>query len=110
MMRKLSLWLPVVLWAGLIFYFSSVPGLRITEEWYDIILRKLAHLFVFGVMALPLHRTGMSMRRAFLFTILYAISDEAHQHFVPGRHAAALDVLIDTAGAALALRLKSCYT
>ena len=30
---------------------------------------------------------------------LYAISDEVHQHFVEGRHAAALDVLIDATGA-----------
>ncbi|MBR3933539.1 MAG: VanZ family protein [Clostridia bacterium] len=31
---------------------------------------------------------------------LYSLSDEIHQHFVPGRACRALDVLIDTSGSA----------
>lgn len=38
-----------------------------------------------------------------LLTIIYAISDEWHQSFVPGRSASAGDVAIDSAGACIAL-------
>lgn len=34
-----------------------------------------------------------------IFIVLYAISDEFHQSFVPGRRARATDVGIDTVGA-----------
>ena len=51
MMRGIRLWLPVIAWAGAIFYLSSIPSLRVIEAWWDIIVRKLAHLFVFGVLA-----------------------------------------------------------
>ncbi len=107
-----SLWGPVLLWAGFIFYLSGIPYLRITEAWYDIILRKLAHMFVFGVLARLLARalsesTFWSWKRIFTWSLvlafLYACSDEYHQSFVPGRGAAAGDVLIDTLGAWLAL-------
>ena len=39
---------------------------------------------------------------AWTATVLYAISDEVHQVFVPGRSGRALDVLIDACGALLA--------
>jgi VanZ family protein len=34
-----------------------------------------------------------------VFCVLYAVSDEVHQLFVPGRGAQVTDVLIDNAGA-----------
>lgn len=109
------LWLPVVTCAGLIFYFSSIPDLKITQEWYDIILRKIAHVFIFAVLSRLIARaltgsTYWSWRKIFYaslaLTVVYAISDEYHQTFVEGRHGAAMDVLIDTTGAWLALGLK----
>jgi VanZ family protein len=113
MKRFLSLWLPVLVWAAFIFYLSGIPYLRITEAWYDIILRKMAHMFVFGVLARLLARaftssTFWSWKRVFTWSLvlafLYACSDEYHQSFVPGRGGSALDVvLFDTTGAGLAL-------
>ena len=110
--QQIGLWLPVLLWAGLIFYMSSIPYLRITEAWYDIILRKLAHVFVFGVLARLVARalTGSTLwpwKRIFVWSLilstLYACSDEYHQHFVPGRSASIVDVMIDAAGSGLGL-------
>ncbi len=107
-----SLWFPVLLWAGFIFYLSSIPYLRITEAWYDIILRKMAHVFVFGVLARLLARafTGSafwSWKKIFACSLvvsaLYACSDEYHQSFVPGRSASVVDISIDTVGAWCAL-------
>lgn len=110
-----SLWAPVLVWAALIFSFSSIPDLRITQAWYDIILRKMAHLFVFGALARLIARaltesTFWSWKKIFYaslaLTFLYAITDEVHQSYVPGRHGALLDIGIDTLGACLALGVK----
>jgi VanZ family protein len=40
---------------------------------------------------------------AILLTILYAVSDEYHQTFVPGRNGQLADVLIDSLGGLIAL-------
>ncbi len=42
---------------------------------------------------------------AFLLGVVYAASDEVHQHFVPGRHATPVDVAIDAVGVALGVAL-----
>ena len=114
MKNKIALWLPVMVWAGGIFYLSSIPGLRITEAWWDIIARKLAHMAVFGILALLIRQalkgsTAWSNRHvtlgSLMLTFLYACSDEIHQHFVSQRHGTPIDVLIDTLGAWIALRI-----
>ncbi len=42
-------------------------------------------------------------RNTFIIGVLYAVSDELHQVFVPGRHASAADVGINAAGILMAL-------
>ena len=46
-------------------------------------------------------------KRTFIFAIilciLYSISDEVHQYFVPGRSGEVLDVAIDTIGSCLGI-------
>ena len=101
--RALPLWAPVVLWAGVIFALSSIPSLGTGLGTWDLVLRKLAHAAAFGILALLLLRATRSPGSALLVTFLYAISDEVHQTFVRGRAGRPLDVLIDTAGAALAV-------
>ena len=44
---------------------------------------------------------------AIIITVLYGISDEIHQIFVPGRHFAILDILTDSAGILFASLLYS---
>jgi VanZ family protein len=101
--RALARWTPVVLWAGVIFALSSIPSLTTGLGTWDLVLRKLAHATAFGILALLLLRAVRSPEAALLLTFLYAISDEIHQTFVRGRSGRPLDVLIDTAGAAVAL-------
>lgn len=43
---------------------------------------------------------------AILFTFCYAVSDEIHQLFVPGRSGEVRDVLIDTAGACVGVMMS----
>jgi VanZ family protein len=95
------LWLPVLAWAALIFALSSVPDLGTGLGGWDLLLRKLAHAGEYAVLgALLLRATGRT-GVALALGILYAVSDEVHQAFVPGRAGSPVDVAIDAAGVAL---------
>jgi VanZ family protein len=103
--RALVLWLPVVLWAALIFTLSSIPHLGTGLGTWDLVLRKLAHATEYGILgALLLRALGPPVPAA-LAALAYAASDEVHQRFVSGRHAAPLDVAIDAAGVLLGIAL-----
>jgi VanZ family protein len=109
--RPLLAWAPAIEWAGLIFAFSAQPNLRfVPDEGLDFLVRKAGHMGVFGILALLLWRAMASTtawRRpsawALALAVLYAITDELHQGGVIGRHAAAVDVGIDTTGALIAV-------
>lgn len=107
--RRLFYWLPPLLWAGGIFYLSSLtrlprPPMYPGED-------KVIHALLFGILALWLLRAlaggsglpfGRAAAFAFALASLYGAMDELHQHFVPPRTMDALDWLADTAGAAVA--------
>jgi VanZ family protein len=101
----LRLWAPVVLWAAVIFAFSSVPDLGTGLGTWDLILRKLAHAGEFAVLGALLLRAFAAERTALALGVAYAVSDELHQHFVPGRVGSPFDVLIDAAGVAIGVAL-----
>ena len=111
--ERFSLWVPVIVWAAFIFYLSSVPHLRFFENnLVDFVIRKIGHMGVFGILARLLARafTGSTFwpwKKIFAISltlaILYAATDEYHQSFVAGRHAAYSDVFIDGAGSWFAL-------
>jgi VanZ family protein len=103
--RRLSTWAPVVLWAGLIFGLSSVPNLGTDLGTWDLVLRKLAHFGEYAVLGFLLVRALGREPLAAAFGVAYAGSDELHQHFVRGRHAAFRDVAIDSAGVLAGLLL-----
>ena len=96
--RGLRAWGPIVLWAAVIFAFSSVPSLSSGLGTWDLVLRKIAHLSEYAILGALLMRAIRQPAVAILAGGLYAVSDEIHQHFVRGRHAAWYDVLIDTVG------------
>ena len=94
----LRLWAPVVLWAAVIFAFSSVSDLGTGLGTWDLVLRKIAHATEFAVLGALLLRALRAEWAAVAAGIAYAISDELHQHFVPGRVGSPLDVAIDAVG------------
>jgi hypothetical protein len=108
--RVLSAWLPVVAWAGLIFTLSAIPDLGTGLGGWDLVLRKLAHAAEFAVLGLLLLRALGHAWSAFWLGVAYAVTDEIHQAFVPGRLGSPIDVAIDAAGVAagvvLALRFR----
>jgi VanZ family protein len=91
-------WGAVVAWAALIFGLSSIPDLGTGLGGWDVVLRKLAHAAEFAVLGFLLMRATGRARVALAAGILYAISDEIHQEFVPGREGSPLDVAIDSIG------------
>ena len=98
-------WLPVLAWAAVIFSFSAVPDLGTGLGGWDLVLRKLAHTAEYAILGALLVRATERAGLAFGLGVLYAVSDEIHQLFVPGRHGAPLDVVIDAVGVAVGIAL-----
>ena len=97
-----TVWLPIVAWAALIFALSSIPSLGTGLGTWDTILRKWAHMAEYAVLAFLLRR-AVSTPWAFVAAVAYAASDEVHQSFVRGRHGAPRDVVIDSVGIVIGL-------
>jgi len=95
--------------AGLIFYLSSIPNLRLGIDVRDA--DKMAHGLFYGLLALflawglarvlPQWSRVRVLAVALLVPLAYGILDEFHQHFVPGRSMDPFDVLADGSGALL---------
>ena len=85
--------------------FNVVEPNEIDE--ISFVVRKLAHFTLYaigGILSFNLLNTyNTSIKKKFLISeiicMLYAISDEFHQLFVPGRSAEIKDVIIDSLGA-----------
>jgi VanZ family protein len=130
-------WLPVAVWAACISSLST--GLFTGERTGSVLLpllaallpgahpehllllhgalRKLAHFTEYLVLSVLLYRAlrpsaGWSPRPAVLalaISGLFAVGDELHQSFVPGRTAAPSDCLIDFSGAAAGQGLLAAW-
>ena len=120
-------WIALLFWVGLIFYMSNQPGdvsskqsglvLKIFQlvgidlnkelgELATFIVRKAAHFteyFILCLLAINVMKYYFNIKNAivyaFIFSVLYACTDEIHQYFIPGRAMAFKDVLIDSSGA-----------
>lgn len=112
MVRLFKLWLPVALWCSMIFYLSSISDLSTGWGLYDFVLRKIAHMVEYGILAFLVWRALLASGTftenkvyslSFVFSVLYAVSDEIHQGFVPGRGPSVYDVLIDAIGVVIAI-------
>jgi VanZ family protein len=110
MQRRIGTWGPVLAWMALIFILSAQSQLPTPQEyWLDVLVEKSAHTFEFAVLAALLSRAlagGRSpswrvLGTAVLLAWLYAVLDEWHQSFVPGRSADWHDVVFDWLGAVL---------
>ena len=74
-------------------------------------VRKAAHMTEYAILSICIYiwlglwksEWWKKCLAAFCIAALYAVSDEVHQYFVPGRAGRVSDVLIDSAGALLGL-------
>jgi VanZ family protein len=129
---RFSRYAPLIIWAALIFIGSSdllaashTSALLTPLHWLfprasdttlaaiHFVIRKTGHFTEYAILALLAARAFRSSSREFLrerwfwialaLVIIYSLSDEFHQSFVPSRTASIYDSLIDTAGGLTAL-------
>ncbi len=89
------------------FVMRFIPGMDLSMDRFDHVVRKNAHFLIYLMLAIWVFHALLKSRiyglkSVFLamgICILYAISDEIHQAFVPGRGPQLKDVFIDSAGA-----------
>jgi len=97
-------WLPAVGVMAAIYLSSATPASEIpTFGGWDVLVKKGGHFFGYGLLALMFLYALNVYRPRILFSILglvalYALTDEFHQSFIPGRHASLVDVGIDILG------------
>ena len=121
----------VVIWMILIFVMSSFGSTQSDSQSNFIvdilinifnidnvdvlsyIVRKLAHFteyFILGILVCNMFRYyDKKYYFAIIVCILYAVSDEAHQAFVPGRSCQVYDMLIDSFGSLSGIGLISMF-
>jgi len=103
------------------FIAQIIPAIRdmqepdktiLLEEILTPIVRKTAHFSIYGLLGIftinyAFTYKGRSFYQkgliAFMFCIFYAITDELHQAFIPGRSNEIRDVLIDSLGALIGI-------
>lgn len=113
-MSLIKRWGPVLAWMALIFVLSAQSQLPSPPPgWLDVFFEKSSHTFEYLVLGALVVRAMSGDRApparvwglAILLTWLYALSDEFHQYFVPGRSADWVDVLFDWLGTVLGVGL-----
>jgi len=105
--------LSLLLWMGVIFLFSALPGSEYpyTPTLSYFLERKGAHVVEYAALMFlavrfvaalfPREAVRNILLLSTCFALAYAVSDELHQFFVPYRGAKMSDVLIDGLGIAL---------
>lgn len=95
--------LPALLWMWLIFYFSSGPTTAVVgTSLQRFIILKSFHVIEYSTLYLLLTLGKISPRTSIVISYIYALADEFHQSFVPGRSALLRDTFIDLFGIMLA--------
>ncbi len=114
--------MPVLVYAGVIFYLSSLPYISVPSiaglEQIDP-ERLLLHLVEYGIFGFLLFRAFVStenssfvQRALFLATLIgffYGITDEVHQYFVPFRTPSVIDAISDGIGSFLGALVKRFF-
>ncbi|QDZ82855.1 VanZ family protein [Priestia megaterium] len=97
-----------ILHPGSPFYTSYTYGFDL-----EFILRKIAHISFFGLLALliywNLNKSSWRYVKAWVLLACFAFLDELHQAFIIGRDGRIIDVAIDSFGGALFLFLLYRY-
>ncbi len=110
--------LPSIIWAGLIFFFSAqqmLPSLYLSV--LDFLFKKTAHIFVYAVLYILVYQALTKVevdpkKRWWLglaVCLVYAVNDELHQAAVPGRTATLRDVGYDFLGMGIVILKQKNY-
>jgi VanZ family protein len=104
--RKLLRFLPSIFWMAVIFHFSSIStaGIGATAVSRYLILKSF-HLIEYAALGILLYFGYNKFKWSLAAAYLYALSDEVHQFFVPGRSSKFTDTLIDLIGIFIGLMI-----
>jgi VanZ family protein len=91
---------------GAIFVVSAQSTVPSAPGRWDLLLKKGMHVLAYGILtwlylrAMRGHRLGDGWVRVVsaALALAYALSDEYHQSFVPGRNGNLIDVMVDGIG------------
>lgn len=110
--------LPPLLWMVIIFIMSSKTRVSITHTFtVDFLIFKSLHMIEYAILYFLLFRSFYRFEKtkkkaiyiSLVVSILYAVSDELHQTFVPTREGHIRDILFDSAGASICMTLIKKY-
>lgn len=108
--RNTATWGPVLAWMAVIFILSSIPSLGdTTRNRWRLDPNTAAHVMVFAALGFLVVRAMIAgdVSRAAWWTVVvglsYAITDEIHQSFVPGRTPSVWDIAADGVGVMLGI-------
>ncbi|MDH4139716.1 MAG: VanZ family protein [Coriobacteriia bacterium] len=96
-----------MMWMGVIFALSSVPATGLPTG-YSGVAHFVEYAVLAGLLLWPIGRRHGVFHAAMLAAVIasaYAVTDEFHQSFVPGRTPQVGDWLLDTLGAATIVTL-----
>ena len=109
-------WVPALIWMGLIFYSSSLsdplPGVgkdtvtMLSWPIHALEYGGLAFWLIYGQTRGKVFHPTLTSRillTAFVGAVIYGVTDEFHQRFIPGRTFRALDMGVDAFGALIAI-------
>ena len=108
---RLAGWLPLLMYAAVIFYLSSLPGTTYFPSFFsaDKVLHVVEYAVLGYLVARALGNYGLTNKKLFIractLCVLYGISDEVHQMFVPHRSPSFVDILADGIGSSLGIGL-----
>lgn len=100
---------PMIVVMGTIFFLSHKSGdeIDLPDFAYSDLV---AHMLIYGLLGATILYAWGDRKKLYPFKVvlctvlaclLYGISDEFHQSFIPGRYVSGMDVLADTVGAIL---------
>ena len=100
-------WIPVLLYAGFIFYLSSIPYAGIAVQ-MNLSLIHIPEFFILSYLIFrAISREKTDIRHAIILAIVvssfYGVTDEIHQIFVPGRAFSVFDIIFNFIGSSLIL-------
>lgn len=102
-MKTIYRWFLTILWAYLIWYLTTIPDFKVTDNsLLSAILSNGGHIFFFGILAIFL---PLSRPTSVVSTSLYGLLIELYQRGVPGRSGDPLDWVLDTFGAIIFLAI-----
>ena len=104
--KRILRFFPPLIWMGVIFYLSSREKIAVSESyWLSFAFFKTLHLIEYGILFLlwyfALYKKKYGLKLAIFLSILYGMTDEWHQTFVPTREGRIRDVFIDSLGVIL---------